>query len=502
MIVHRLRPLLCLTALALGIPAVAQSTPEHELLQDAAGLLRGDKPAEAKPKLQQVVNQFPDSGEAGEALVLLGNLDYPRINFFAASHEALPPGDPAAAEKNYLLAVKNFPQGARTPEALYKLGLMRYDFFVPGRDPAAAEKYFSTLLKGWPASDWAPRALLGSGLTAEMRGDMIAALQDFALAAATLKHPEQAAWALYFLGRVEGRTGQYGEALVHLGRAQAVPAVAPAARQLAALALRMRSFATRPYRADPAFKPSMPANAKGNINALAATGTGVAALESRSGTILRFGAAGATEKNLTFAHPTDISWDSGRGLLISEEEIAKIGDNPGFKLLAKEPDGSPLELTHVIAIAPLPGRELAVADDRRGTLYRFKENGSYVGAVFETEGHVDDLAVDSLGRFWVMDRRGKAAYLVAPSGRLLGSVTSTGPEQPFERPAAIALDGFDHLWLLDEKAHRLWIFDGEGKPFNSINLEILCPGAQAMSVDPAGAFYVFGKDNGTLQRFQ
>jgi TolA-binding protein len=496
----RLVIIFCLAAVALRFAAAAG--PEQELLSDATALIQEGKGAEAKPKLQQIVNQFPDSGAAGDALVLLGNLDYPRADFFSATHDPLPPGDAAAAEKNYLLAAKNFPQGSRTPEALYKLGLLRYDFFIPGRNPAEAEKMFETLLRGYPNSDYAPRALLGSGLTAEARGDGIGALQFFALAAATLKNPDEAGWASYFLGRVEGRMGRYGDALVHLGRAQQSPAAAPAARQLAALALRMQSFATRPYKPDPAFKPQFPANIKGNFTALAATSTGVAALESRSGVILRFSATGATEKNLTFPNPTDIAWDPARGLLISEEQIAKIGDAPGFKPLAKASDGSPVELSHLIAIAPLPGREVAIVDDRKGTLYRFKENGTFDGAVFETEGHIDDLAVDSLGRYWVMDRRSKAAYLVSPAGRLLASVLGTGPEQELQRPAAISLDGFDHLWLLDEKASRLDSFDAEGKPLYTFALDTLCPGAQAMSVDPGGVIYLFSRDNNALVRLQ
>ena len=80
----------------------------------------------------------------------------------------------------------------------------------------------------------------------------------------------------------------------------------------------------------------------------------------------------------------------------------------------------------MIAKAALSGLEGEVADDQRGTLYRFNESGAFDGAVYVATGYIDNLAVDNFGLNWVMDRRSKAYYLVSPSGRLLASLTATG----------------------------------------------------------------------------
>ena len=495
-----------IVAALLALPlAGAGDGPGGELISEASGLLQQGRAADARPKLEQAISQYPDSAAAGEALVMLGNLDYPRADFVPARTVPLGAADPGAAEKRFTRAIREFPQGARTPEALFRLGLMRYDRFVASRNSVEAEKLFTTLAAGYPASEFAARARIGAGLCAQERGDEAGAIGQFARAAYEAKDPEQKGWAWFQLGRAEGRLGRYGDAINHFALAQssspASSAPALAARPLAALALRMLSRAGK-LKPDAKFKPLLPPTVKG-ISILSAA-TDLLALDERSGAVLRLGAGGELLKNSLVNQPVAAAWYDPQTPIVAEAAQIKVGEQPAFKPVVKDDKGELRELTRITAVAPLPGGALAVADDRKGVVYRFSGEGKFLGAVFETEGHFNGLAIDSDGRYWVLDQREKAVYLVTPAGRL--AATIRGVEPPgLERPAALAVDGFDHLWVFDERGGRIFIYGLDGQ--NAATYELSSggdkpPALTTATADATGVIHAYDKSTKTLLRYR
>ena len=502
-----------LAALSVLPLAAAGDGPGGELIAEASGLLQQGRAADARPKLEQVVSQYPDSAAAGEALVMLGNLDYPRADFLPARTIPLGAADPAAAEKRFSRAIREFPQGARTPEAIFRLGLMRYDRFLASRNPAEAEKLFTTLAAAYPASEFAARARIGAGLCAQERGDEAGAIAQFARAGYEAKDPEQKGWAWFQLGRAEGRLGRYGDALNHFALAQsasltsasssAAPFTAPgaAARPLAALALRMLTRAGK-LKPDAKFKPLLPPTVKG-ITVLSA-GAELLALDERSGAVLRIGQNGEILKNAQVNAPVAGGWFDAQTPLVAEAAQIKVGDQPAFKPVVQD-KGELRELTRITAVAALPGGALAIADDRKGVVYRFATDGKFLGAVFETEGHFNGLAIDSDGRYWVLDQREKSVYLVAPAGRLLATIHGAVPPG-LERPAAIAVDGFDHLWIFDDRSGRIFIYGIDGFAAAAYDLAASTgdkpPALTTATADATGVIHAYDKSVKALLRYR
>ncbi len=499
-----------LFAVKIALPlAAAGDAPGDGLIAEASGLLQQGRTADARPKLEQVISQNPDSAAAGEALVMLGNLDYPRTDFPAARTIPLGAADPAAAEKRYSRAIREFPQGMRTPEAIFRLGLMRYDRFLASRNPAEAEKLFTTLAATYPMSEFAVRARIGAGLCAQERGDEAGAIAQFARAAYDAKDPEQTGWAWFQLGRAEGRLGRYGDALNHFALAQnsfpASAAIAPgpgaAARPLAALALRMLTRAGK-LKPDSQYKPPLPPTVKG-VSALSA-GAELLALDEKSGTVLRIGPHGEILKNSMLNGPVAAAWFDAQTPVVAEAAQIKVGDQPAFKPVVKD-KGELRALTRITAVAALPGGTLAVADDRKGVVYRFAASGKFQDAVFETEGHFNGLALDSDGRYWVLDQREKAVYLVTPAGRLAATIRSAVPPG-LERPAAIAVDGFDHLWIFDDRGGRIFIYGLDGYAAAVYDLAAATgdkpPALTIATADATGVIHAYDKTAKALLRYR
>lgn len=109
-------------------------------------------------------------------------------------------------------------------------------------------------------------------------------------------------------------------------------------------------------------------------------------------------------------------------------------------------------------------------------------------------GSVFDLAVDELGRIYVLDRQANEIRVFDADGEFVRSIgrQGSGPGE-FNRPLGLSWGPEGHLWVTDWRNARYAVFDTSGAFVGSILREI--PGisvAWSGVFDRAGRFYDYG----------
>jgi len=134
-------------------------------------------------------------------------------------------------------------------------------------------------------------------------------------------------------------------------------------------------------------------------------------------------------------------------------------------------DGGASERAPTATIDTLPNGAVLVRNDTVGAwtaeeAWTFREDvriGSIEGSGPDVFSSVHGLAVDDLGRVWVLDRQGKRIEVFEADGSHVRTVgRSGGGPGEFEAPTGMLFDDRGRLWVEDGRNARYSVFDTTG----------------------------------------
>ncbi|HEX9697883.1 MAG TPA: tetratricopeptide repeat protein [Acidobacteriota bacterium] len=140
-------------------------------------------------------------------------------------------------------------------------------------------------------------------------------------------------------------------------------------------------------------------------------------------------------------------------------------------------------------------RQWLLVDANRRQVLLFDEGGGFLSMVMGgDDSEPVDVAVDHLGRFYVLDRRAEAVYRFnAAAGERTRVV-----QRDWRRPEAIAVDALGNIYVLDRDARTIDVFDAGGAhrwqlgPQLPGGIELRSP--RDLAVDGSGRIYVADRD--------
>jgi outer membrane protein assembly factor BamD (BamD/ComL family) len=493
----------CLLCTVMVFAAAAES--DQLTFQHAEAILRDGKTEEAREAFQRLVESFPDSPLADDALYRLAAMD-----FQPGSVEELTRGQaPGAAAAFPLLdrIREEYPESDRAPDARYLQGLAH---LVPGSEHYDLDRAFAAfreVVDVHPHSGAAPDSLRATAVVELRAGRPGRAL--LYLERLLLEHPAHEAARQGRLNAADAylRLGLPREALVRLAPLQRQGSwpEAEAALDLGTiltLPALQGTAGTHPARLDPEFQPTE--GTMRQVVDMALDGDGRLHLLAEDGRkLIRVGPSGEVE---------------------SEEETRDV------RALFREPGGhmgrATAEALHLSAGVVEPTRKVGavhrllhdvahVAEgvdgsfyvlETRGTeLLHLAPDGSFLSVLAEP-GKGIAVEVDRRGWIYVLDARDKRVRRFTPDGTEQDSLFFSEEPSRVQAPAGLAVDDAYHVYVLDGKGGDLVIFGPEGRlrsrmrPNGDGTTVVKAPGA--LAVTGSGAVLIYDSKARVVRRLR
>ncbi len=514
--IARIGVILAAASLAAAFPpAFAQTAADADLARrtfdNADQLMREGKLEQAVRDFQQIVQSFPESAWADDALMRLGAQQYPAASLWQLGSVAVK-GQEAA--RSYFEQVRErYPQSDSAPQALYLLGLLALEPQSPRRNLDEAYASFSRVVNIYPGSPWVGRAHVGAAFSELEKLGYDRAILSLERALQETPHGAAAAEAQYFLGICNARIGDAVSSAEAFQACRLEAPEGPAAQSALdwlTLLYRVRLLpaAGRPPRYQPAaaFVPQLPAgeDLRGEIHMAVAPSGDIVAADSRRGAILTFTREGRLAKNEPFPGAILTSFDAFGGLVVSGAGKVTAG---GESLAPQRKDGAKLEPVERIAGSWRSTlNELYILDRGEGELLLFGKDLSSprVLAGDKASGaRMLAMTVQPGGRVIVLD--GKSRGLMVLDRDRLAPLAPGGKALTFEDPVDVASDPLGNLYVLDAKRAAVDVLSPDGARLASISPSAGAPHALeepgCVAVGPSGEVYVYDKRKRTILLF-
>lgn len=461
--------------------------------------LRTGQDSEALKDFRAVVDSYPGTSVADDALLAIARYELEVSRDFGAAQ--------ATAEA----LLKKFPASDSISMAYVVAGQA---MVAQGMTPAnvdAALASFERVSRLFVGTEAVAPALYASGDVLRRLDRCPEALERFMRV--EMEYP-RTTWASR--ARLSGAACQTaaGRPLEAVAMLQRVVAAAPD-RPEAAVARALTTILYRLYVRPPA-QPSWtfanrvvagPAGRLRDVTAIAVGPEGVLFVGGRSG-VQVLDAQGAVVRSIGSASDARAMFlDAGGRVTIGQRAVLQVDSGDGspsslVTLTAPRSGGTPRVVDDIAAVAVLSSGERLVADRGQRTVYLFDPTGKFI-APFAT-GRIARLAVGPSDEVALLDRDQKTVLVTDRTGKTLVRIASEGTGWSLDNPADVAFDALGHLYVLDRGS--LAVFTRSGVLVTSFSPSDRSPGAfraaAALAVDEAGRLYIFDERAERVQVYQ
>lgn len=437
---------LAIVAAAAALRAQAPPTPEDVARrQYASGLefLRAGRHAEALKDFQTVVDSYPGTSVADEALLAIARYELEVVR------------DPVRAQATAESVLKRFPASDSVAMAYVVAGQAMVQQGLTQTNVDAALASFERVPRLFPGTPAVAPALYAAGETLRRLGRCEEALERFGRV--VLEYP-RSAWSAHARtssAKCLALAGRVPDAMRALYR---VSAMSPGAESLDAartLGTILNRLYVRPP-AQPAYVPSERtiAGAGGrlrDVSALALSPDGSVYVAGRAG-ISVFDSRGLPVRAAAAGEIRDMALDP-RGRAVGVQKALVVQETPkppaSLTTLTVPPSGGGAArvLDDLAAIAVLSSGDWLVADRSARGVYRFTSGGKYIGP-FAT-GRISRIAVDPSDNVALLDGDAKTVSIHDRSGKAVTRIATKGPGYVLANPEDLAFDPLGYLYVLD-----------------------------------------------------
>lgn len=463
-----LLPLGLATALVLSLPTspgpafgqATESGPAAALLSAAERRARDGDPAGALADYEQLVQQFPESPQAPEAMLRI-------------AQGQLAAGDRAAAGATVERLATTYPGAPQTAGGLLLEGRMRSQLPTDLDDLEGAR---NTLEKTWllfPRSDYP--TLPARSAARVLDGEIALRLQRDE--EATTSFVEVLEMEPMSLWSADAHLG-FGQALIRTGDWQAAAesfqdalAIRDASADSLGLARRRLTLLERRL-----LRPAAGTRLWNRAARVILSGaqpkrlTGVAAddrgrlllVDSGADQVYMVSPEGAVDERWTVRDGEKLSWDRHADALITTDEAVLL---PGEASKRFQHPGRDKALDGIRAVERGPfGHWIVLASRSTGVLSYPPERGAG-RVVLAGDGDPVDLATDAVDRLYVLEKKTRRVVRLEPHADTPRATVVNGA---WKQAAAVTVDPFGFVHVLDGGSGRIHTYEPSGKEIGAI----------------------------------
>jgi TolA-binding protein len=496
--------------------AVAQTQTAADLARrtfmNAEQLLREGKTDQAIRDFQHVIQTYPESQYADDALMKVGSFHYPPDTI--SDLGKVPVRDQESVRSYFDQVRERYAQSDSAPQACYKLGLLDLEPDSPRRNLDEAYASFYSVVNIYPESDWVGRALLGAAVAEMGKREYDRAILSLERSLDESPHGAAAAEAHFFTGLANVRLGEFVRAAESFQACRLEDAKGRAAGRaldwltlIYRMRLRAASINTSLLAHDPSFVPRVPPgeDLRGGLDLAVSPEGKLLVADPRRGAILQFAATGALEKIETLQEPSRIAVDGEGGVLVASPSLIRVS---GVRFPAARKAGSSVRpIERPGGVWRTTSRELYVLDLGEGELLRYgadPENPTVVHSDRASGTRTAALSGGPEDRLYLLDS--KARRILASASGTFRPFADPQAGAMFEEPVDLTVSQLGDVYVLDAKTRGLVILDAKGALVAKIVPAAGSPGelpdASAVAVGPQGEVYVHDLRKRTILRYR
>jgi hypothetical protein len=220
--------------------------------------------------------------------------------------------------------------------------------------------------------------------------------------------------------------------------------------------------------------------------------------------VLVFNAKGEFARSIPAADPSALFINIHGAPVVVRKNFLQPENAQLVSLMIPQP-GAPPKSVDEIPAALETSRGDWLVSDRKGKAILLFSAGKYVKSLL-TGVEAERLAFNGLDDVAILDRENKAVLVADRDGKLVRRISARGEGYALENPVDLAFDPFGHLYVLDREKASVFVFTPEGKLAASFTVAEKSPGAfqkaVALGLDSAARLYIFDERAQRVQVYQ
>lgn len=487
-------------ALTLGLPVTAQQSNEdlpRRQYESGLTFLQGQRYAEALKDFQAVIDSFPRSQVADNALlqVALHHLDVAR--------------DLTSTQAAVDQLLKVYPDTDSAPMAYVIGGRVSMSRGRTPSDVDAAVASFERVERLFPGNDAVPAAgfYAGEALRLVRRHDE--ALERFRRVSASYPNSPWAARANLAAGYCLVQSDRAAVALPEVQRVrQMQPQTSMATDAINLNSILYRLYVRAPGQPAFAFSGRLVGDERANFSDVIGVTVDRAnrLLLGHNKGIAVFDPKGTLTATVSAINPSAFFVDDTGRVVFARQAALHTEKVAAIPITVPQPAPKPARpVEEIPSVVALSTGHRIVVDKKEKAVIRVGANGQYLGA-FVPAINTERLAANALDDVAMIDRDSKAVTIVDREGKPLSRILPKGSNYQFDEPVDLVFDQLGHLYVLDRGKASVFVFGPRNRLITTFTVAEKSPGAftraRSMGLDAAGRIYIFDERVKRIQVYQ
>jgi TolA-binding protein len=227
-------------------------------------------------------------------------------------------------------------------------------------------------------------------------------------------------------------------------------------------------------------------------------------LLGHKGGVTIFDEKGAIAGSVASQEPTSFFIDEKGRIVVAKAGTLMADKGETQTLFVPEKDGKVRELDQIPSVIINYKGDRIVADSKGHAVLRMGPDGKYVGEFARLDAL--RMITNGLGDIAMLEKGTKTVLFADRDNKVLGKLLGKGAGYELDDPVDIAFDSLDQLYVLDRGKGAVLVFGPKNKFVTSLSIPEKNPGSfmkpVAMSIDPAGRLFIFDERAKRIQVYQ